>query len=76
MCLPCLNCSPARLPEWNRFYHDVVVAADRIWRPRTIADVQLLELLEILDPLVLPQAIDEIGHERRSYGCAAPRRHG
>jgi hypothetical protein len=51
---------PIRLPEWNRFYHDVVVrqiaygaAADR---GRT-----LLELLEILDPAVLPQAVDEIG---------------
>ncbi len=51
---------PARLPEWNRFYHDVVVrqiaygaAHDR--------GRSLLELLEILDPLVLPQALDEIG---------------
>ncbi|HUK24687.1 MAG TPA: HEAT repeat domain-containing protein [Terriglobales bacterium] len=50
----------ARLREWNRFYHDMVVrqiaygaAPDR---GRT-----LLELLEILDPLVLPQALDEIG---------------
>jgi hypothetical protein len=50
----------ARLKEWNRFYHDMVVrqiafgaAPDR---GRT-----LLELLEILDPLVLPQALDEIG---------------
>jgi hypothetical protein len=55
-----LELLPGRLPEWNRFYHDVVVrqvaygaAHDR---GRT-----LLELLEILDPLVLPQAIDEIG---------------
>src|SRR6476646_2005732 len=51
---------PNRLPEWNRFYHDVVVrqvaygaAHDR--------GRSLLELLEILDALVLPQAIDEIG---------------
>jgi hypothetical protein len=49
-----------RLREWNRFYHDMVVrqiafgaAPDR---GRT-----LLELVEILDPLVLPQALDEIG---------------
>ncbi len=49
-----------RLREWNRFYHDMVVrqiafgaAPDR---GRT-----LLELLEVLDPLVLPQALDEIG---------------
>jgi hypothetical protein len=55
-----LELLPLRLPEWNRFYHDVVVrqiafgaAVDR--------GHTLLELLEILDPLVLPQAIDEIG---------------
>jgi hypothetical protein len=55
-----LELLPDRLPEWNRFYHDVVVrqiaygaAQDR---GRT-----LLELLEILDAAVLPQAIDEIG---------------
>jgi hypothetical protein len=49
-----------RLREWNRFYHDMVVrqiafgaAPDR---GRT-----LLELVEILDPLVLPQTLDEIG---------------
>jgi hypothetical protein len=55
-----LELLPVRLPEWNRFYHDVVVrqiaygaAPDR--------GRSLLELLEILDPLVLPQAIDEIG---------------
>jgi hypothetical protein len=51
---------PLRLPEWNRFYHDVIVrqiaygaAPDR---GRT-----LLEVLEILDPAVVPQALDEIG---------------
>ena len=55
-----LELLPERLPEWNRFYHDVVVrqiaygaAPDR---GRT-----LLELLEILDAAVLPQALDEIG---------------
>jgi hypothetical protein len=55
-----LELLPTRLPEWNRFYHDIVVrqiaygaAADR---GRT-----LLELAEILDPLVLPEAVDEIG---------------
>jgi hypothetical protein len=55
-----LELLPVRLPEWNRFYHDIVVrqiaygaAADR---GRT-----LLELAEILDPLVLPEAVDEIG---------------
>ncbi len=55
-----LELLPVRLPEFNRFYHDVVVrqiaygAADD--RGRT-----LLELVEILDPLVIPQAVDEIG---------------
>ncbi len=51
---------PLRLPQWNRFYHDVIVrqiaygaAADR---GRT-----LLEILEVLDPAVVPQALDEIG---------------
>ena len=55
-----LELLPTRLPEWNRFYHDLVVrqiaygaAFDR--------GRSLLELLEILDPLVLPQALDEIG---------------
>ncbi len=55
-----LELLPIRLPEWNRFYHDVVVrqiaygaAPDR---GRT-----LLEILEHLDAMVLPQAIDEIG---------------
>ncbi|HVI07878.1 MAG TPA: hypothetical protein VND65_06245 [Candidatus Binatia bacterium] len=55
-----LELLPARLPEWNRFYHDIVVrqiaygaAPDR--------GRSLLELAEVLDPVVLPQAIDEIG---------------
>ncbi len=55
-----LELLPGRLPEWNRFYHDIVVrqiaygaAPDR---GRT-----LLELAEVLDSVVLPQAIDEIG---------------
>jgi hypothetical protein len=55
-----LELLPTRLKEWNRFYHDLVVrqiaygaAHDR---GRT-----LLEILELLDPAVLPQAIDEIG---------------
>ncbi len=55
-----LELLPVRLPEWNRFYHDIVVrqvaygaAPDR---GRT-----LLELAEVLDASILPQAIDEIG---------------
>lgn len=55
-----LEIVPLRLKEWNRFYHDVVVRqvayGAAMDRGRT-----LLELLEVLDPLVLPQAIDEIG---------------
>jgi hypothetical protein len=55
-----LEIIPLRLKEWNRFYHDVVVRqvayGAAMDRGRT-----LLELLEVLDPLVLPQAIDEIG---------------
>jgi hypothetical protein len=55
-----LELLPGRLPEWNRFYHDIVVRqiayGAAIDRGRT-----LVELLEILDSLVLPQAIDEIG---------------
>ena len=55
-----LELLPHRLPELNRFYHDVIVrqiaygaASDR---GRT-----LLEVIELLDPLVIPQALDEIG---------------
>jgi len=55
-----LELLPARLPEWNRFYHDIVVrqiaygaAPDR---GRT-----LLELAEVLDAVVLPESLDEIG---------------
>ena len=55
-----LETLPVRLREWNRFYHDVAVrqiaygaAHDR---GRT-----LLEILELLDTSVLPQAVDEIG---------------
>src|SRR2546425_7648451 len=64
-----LELLPPRLPEWNRFYHDVAVrqiaygaAYDR--------GRSLLELLEILDPLVLPQAIDE--SSRRGDRTAVP----
>jgi hypothetical protein len=51
---------PSRMSEFNRFYQDIIVrqiaygaASDR---GRT-----LLELLELLDSLILPEAIDEIG---------------
>ncbi len=55
-----LDLLPSRLPQWTRFHHDVIVrqiaygaAPDR---GRT-----LLEILEILHPAVVPQALDEIG---------------
>jgi len=55
-----LELLPSRMSEFNRFYQDVIVrqiaygaAPDR---GRT-----LLELLELLDPLILPETIDEIG---------------
>jgi hypothetical protein len=51
---------PGRMGELNRFYQDVVVRQIAYGsspdRGRT-----LVELLELLDPLVLPEAIDEIG---------------
>ncbi|MFZ0798622.1 MAG: HEAT repeat domain-containing protein [Terriglobales bacterium] len=57
---PLLDLLPSRMGEFNRFYQDVIVrqiaygaAPDR---GRT-----LLELLELLDSLILPEAIDEIG---------------
>ncbi|HEY1273116.1 MAG TPA: HEAT repeat domain-containing protein, partial [Terriglobales bacterium] len=55
-----LELLPSRIGQFNRFYQDVIVrqiaygnASDR---GRT-----LLELLELLDPLILPEAIDEVG---------------
>src|SRR5258707_1554922 len=55
-----LELLPIRLPEWNRFYHDIVVReiayGAALDRGRT-----LLELAEVLDPVVLPEAVDEIG---------------
>ena len=55
-----LDLLPSRMDEFNRFYQDVIVrqiaygaAPDR---GRT-----LLELLEMLDSMILPEAIDEIG---------------
>jgi hypothetical protein len=51
---------PARLSEWNRVYHDAVVrqiaSAGSPGRGRLLA-----KLLDVLDPLVVPLALDEIG---------------
>jgi hypothetical protein len=55
-----LELLPGRLPEFNRFYHDVVVR-QIAYGAATDRGRTLLEMLEILDPLVIPQAVDEIG---------------
>jgi hypothetical protein len=55
-----LELLPVRLPEFNRFYHDVVVR-QIAYGAATDRGRTLLELVEILDPLVIPQAVDEIG---------------
>jgi hypothetical protein len=58
--LTLLELLPVRLPEFNRFYHDVVVR-QIAYGAATDRGRSLLELLEVLDPLVVPQAVDEIG---------------
>jgi hypothetical protein len=67
-----LELLPSRMGAFNRFYQDVIVrqiaygaAPDR---GRT-----LLELLELLDPLILPEAIDEIGMSQ-DHSASASRR--
>jgi len=55
-----LELLPVRLPEWNRFYHDVVVR-QIAYGAATDRGRTLLELAEVLDSVVLPEAIDEIG---------------
>ena len=55
-----LELLPVRMPEWNRFYHDMVVR-QIAYGAATDRGRTLLELAEILDPLVLPEAVDEIG---------------
>jgi len=61
---------PGRMGEFNRFYQDVIVrqiaygaAPDR---GRT-----LMELLELLDPMILPEAIDEIGMSQDRSAAAS-----
>jgi len=58
--LTLLELLPVRLPEFNRFYHDVVVR-QIAYGAATDRGRTLLELVEILDRLVIPQAVDEIG---------------
>jgi hypothetical protein len=55
-----LELLPARLPEWNRFYHDIVVR-QIAYAAATDRGRTLLELAEVLDSVVLPESIDEIG---------------
>src|SRR5579863_631341 len=55
-----LELLPVRLPEWNRFYYDVVVR-QIAYGAATDRGRTLLELAEVLDSVVLPEAIDEIG---------------
>jgi hypothetical protein len=55
-----LELLPIRLKEFNRFYHDIIVR-QIAYGAATDRGRSLMELLEIIDPLVLPQAIDEIG---------------
>jgi len=65
-----LELLPSRMGEFNRFYQDVIVrqvaygaAPDR---GRT-----LVELLELLDSLILPEAIDEIGMSQDRSACSS-----
>ncbi len=55
-----LELLPGRMSDFNRFYQDIIVRqiayAAAPDRGRT-----LLELLELLDPLILPETLDEIG---------------
>jgi hypothetical protein len=55
-----LELLPGRLPEWNRFYHDIVVR-QIAYGAATDRGRTLLELAEVLDAVVLPEGIDEIG---------------
>jgi hypothetical protein len=55
-----LELLPIRLPEWNRFYHDIVVR-QIAYGAATDRGRTLLELAEVLDSVVLPETVDEIG---------------
>jgi hypothetical protein len=65
-----LEVLPSRMAEFNRFYQDIIVRqvayANAPDRGRT-----LLELLELLDPLILPETIDEIGMSQ-DRGASGP----
>ena len=55
-----LELLPVRLPEWKRFYHDIVVR-QIAYGAATDRGRTLLELAEVLDSVVLPEALDEVG---------------
>ena len=65
-----LEVLPGRMSEFNRFYQDIIVRqiayANSPDRGRT-----LLELLELLDLLILPETIDEIGMSQ-DRGASGP----
>lgn len=58
--LAVLELLPARLREWDRFYHDAVVRQIAASNAPQRGQI-LFEMLDVLDHAVLPQAIDEIG---------------
>lgn len=55
-----LELLPTRLPQLHRFYHDLIVR-QIAYGAATDRGRTLLEILELLDPVVIPQALDEIG---------------
>jgi hypothetical protein len=55
-----LELLPSRMGEFNRFYQDVIVR-QIAYGAATDRGRTLVELLELLDSLILPEAIDEIG---------------
>ncbi len=55
-----LELLPARLREWDRFYHDAAVRQIAASNAPERGQI-LFEMLDVLDHAVLPQAIDEIG---------------
>jgi hypothetical protein len=55
-----LELLPARLKEWDRFYHDAVVRQIAASNAPERGQI-LFEMLDVLDQAVLPPAIDEVG---------------
>ena len=51
---------PRRLKDWNRYYHDITVRQLACSGTPERSRV-LLDLAEVLDPLVFPTALDEVG---------------